>query len=87
MEATELPPPLLNKVETILTADRVAGASASSDSLMCDAQQISIEIVKDEQREHFEINESSADPEVWGVCTDLMHQVVLKKARSRKNQS
>lgn len=77
LDTSELPPDLAQKVDRLIKPSTL-NKVGKKNPFMADGQQISIGFRSSDKEpyQEYEIDESSADPELYDVCNELANQVV-----------
>ena len=84
LDTEELPPDLAEEVNRFINPT-VLKKTGKQNPLMVDGQQISVGFRSsdDGKYQQYEIDESSADPELFDLCNELVNQVVKNSLTNR----
>lgn len=84
LDTEELPPDLAEEVNRLINPI-VLKKRGKQNPLMVDGQQISVGFRSsdDGKYQQYEIDESSADPELFDLCNELVNQVVKNSLTNR----
>lgn len=81
VDTTDLPAHLAKKAKTLLTPNRIKNVSGIENPQYADSQQIHVRVSSPEGSIQFELDESTADQELFALCNDLIHEIVRRKIK------
>lgn len=81
IDTADLPSDLARKAEDFLTPSRIKVVPHSENPQFADSQQIYVRVTSEEGSKQFELDESTADSELFALCNNLIHEIVRRKTK------
>ena len=81
VDTTDLPAGLAKRAKNLLKPNRIKNLSGKEELPYADSQQMYIRVSSPEGSLQFELDESTADPELFALCNDLIHEIVRRKMK------
>ena len=80
IDTDDLPPDIAKRVEDLLNPSKLKNKAGPENPYFADGQQISVRIQSEEDSVQLELDESTANPELFALCRELMGIIVRRKA-------
>ena len=84
IDTDDLPDALAKKAASLLTPERLRSAAAAPNPLACDARQMTVGLIGGADSSQFELDETSADADVWATCEELLREIIRRKMQERR---
>jgi hypothetical protein len=79
IDTADLPDELARRTEDLLALDKIPAESGTDVTRSADSRQFYILVSTEDDSRQFEVDESTAEPELSQLCNDLINEIIKRK--------